>query len=75
MNYIIRAWYGKLTFLCGLTIWFMSVGRKVAIALSGGVDSAVAAALLQRQGVNLQGVYLRLSPLTAPPDRVEALAQ
>ena len=53
----------------------MSVGRKVAIALSGGVDSAVAAALLQRQGFNLQGVYLRLSPLAPPPDRVEALAQ
>ena len=53
----------------------VSVGRKVAIALSGGVDSAVAAALLQRQGFNLQGVHLRLSPLAAPPDRVEALAQ
>jgi tRNA-specific 2-thiouridylase len=52
----------------------VSVGRKVAIALSGGVDSAVAAALLQRQGFNLQGVHLRLSPLAAPPDRVEALA-
>jgi tRNA-uridine 2-sulfurtransferase len=51
------------------------VGRKVAIALSGGVDSAVAATLLQRQGLNLLGVHLRLSPLTAPPDRVEALAQ
>jgi tRNA-specific 2-thiouridylase len=53
----------------------MSVGRKVAIALSGGVDSAVAAALLRRQGLDLMGVHLRLSPLTAPPDRVEALAQ
>ena len=52
----------------------MSVGRNVAIALSGGVDSAVAAALLQRQGLDLQGVHLRLSPLTAPPDRVKALA-
>ena len=48
--------------------------RKVAIALSGGVDSAVAAALLQRQGLDLQGVHLRLSPLAPPPDRVEALA-
>ncbi|HLD46252.1 MAG TPA: tRNA-specific 2-thiouridylase, partial [Desulfobaccales bacterium] len=52
----------------------MSVGRNVAIALSGGVDSAVAAALLQRQGLDLQGVHLRLSPLAPPPDRVEALA-
>lgn len=53
----------------------MSCYRKVAIALSGGVDSAVAATLLQRQGLNPQGVHLRLSPLAAPPDRVEALAQ
>ena len=53
----------------------VSVGRKVAVALSGGVDSAVAAALLQRQGLDLQGVHLRLSPLAPPPDRVEALAQ
>ena len=53
----------------------MPVGRKVAIALSGGVDSAVAAALLQRQGFNLLGVHLRLSPLAPPPDRVETLAR
>ena len=49
--------------------------RKVAIALSGGVDSAVAAALLRRQGWDLHAVHLRLSPLAPPPDRVEALAQ
>jgi tRNA-uridine 2-sulfurtransferase len=49
--------------------------HKVAIALSGGVDSAVAAALLQSRGWNLQGVHLRLSPLAAPEDRVRALAQ
>jgi tRNA-specific 2-thiouridylase len=53
----------------------ISVGRKVAIALSGGVDSAVAAALLQRQGLNLHGVHLRLYPFTAPEDRVGPLAQ
>jgi tRNA-uridine 2-sulfurtransferase len=53
----------------------VSISRKVAIALSGGVDSAVAAALLQRQGLDLQGVHLRLSPQAAPPDRVEALAR
>ncbi len=53
----------------------MSCCRKVAIALSGGVDSAVAAALLQRQGWNLQAVHLRLSPLAAAEDRVVALAQ
>jgi tRNA-uridine 2-sulfurtransferase len=52
----------------------VSADRNVAIALSGGVDSAVAAALLRRQGFNLQGVHLRLSPRAAPPDRVEVLA-
>ena len=53
----------------------MSCSRKVAVALSGGVDSAVAAALLQRQGCDLHGVHLRLTPCGAPEDRVEALAQ
>ncbi len=53
----------------------MPLHPKVAIALSGGVDSAVAAALLRRRGYNLQAVHLRLSPLAPPADRVEALAQ
>jgi tRNA U34 2-thiouridine synthase MnmA/TrmU len=34
----------------------MSHRHKVAIAMSGAVDSAVAAALLQRQGWNLEEV-------------------
>jgi tRNA-specific 2-thiouridylase len=53
----------------------VSVGRKVAVALSGGVDSAVAAALLQRQGLDLLGVHVRLSHQGPPPDRVEVLAR
>ena len=53
----------------------MSSCPKAAIALSGGVDSAVAAALLSHQGWDLHAVHLRLSPQSPPPRRVEALAQ
>jgi tRNA-uridine 2-sulfurtransferase len=49
--------------------------HKIAVALSGGVDSAVAAALLRRAGWDLQAVHLRLSPLAAAPYLVEALSQ
>ncbi len=48
---------------------------KVAMALSGGVDSAVAAVLLRRQGWDLHAVHLRLSPLVSAAGRVKALAQ
>jgi len=53
----------------------MSLGQKVAIALSGGVDSAVAAALLRRHGRELQAVHLALSPLASAADRAAILAQ
>ncbi len=33
--------------------------KRIFVALSGGVDSAVAAALLQRDGYEVQGVYLK----------------
>jgi tRNA-uridine 2-sulfurtransferase len=46
----------------------------VAVALSGGMDSAVAAALLQRQAGNLRGVHLRLSPRVSAAARAEAVA-
>ncbi len=45
------------------------------MALSGGVDSAIAAALLLRQGRHLTAVHLRLSPAVSIPSHLEALAQ
>ena len=42
---------------------------KIAVAMSGGVDSSVAAALLKRQGAQVQGVFMSL----AQPDLAEQL--
>ncbi len=38
----------------------MAIRKKAIIALSGGMDSAVAAILLKRQGFVLKGVFLKL---------------
>jgi len=38
--------------------------EKVLVAMSGGVDSSVAAALLKRAGFNIQGIFLKLGDLS-----------
>jgi tRNA-specific 2-thiouridylase len=37
-----------------------SKGRRIAVAMSGGVDSTVTAALLQAEGAEVHGVFMRL---------------
>jgi len=44
---------------------------RIAVALSGGVDSSVAAALLQEQGSHVEGVTMRLMPEWVDPLRDE----
>ncbi|MBU4223884.1 tRNA 2-thiouridine(34) synthase MnmA [Patescibacteria group bacterium] len=43
--------------------------KKTFVAMSGGVDSSVAASLLKQQGYGVVGVFLRLAPGCKEPER------
>src|SRR3989339_2187751 len=47
--------------------------KKILLAMSGGVDSSVAALLLQKQGFSVLGAYMRLKSDYAEGERAARL--
>ncbi len=42
----------------------MKIKRKIIVAISGGIDSAVAAAILKRANFDVRGVFMKLTDLS-----------
>ena len=51
----------------------LTMPEKVVVAMSGGVDSSVAALLLQRQGFDVVGVTMKLYSLDAAARQLSGL--